>query len=102
MTASLGIWAEGPSSTGVLYRWEADHGSGGSGFVAFDPVSRQFRPIDATGTPLGNLVLDGTSGDTTGSADGTDRKLLTQVATSILRAYARSGEPPATAHAHFY
>ncbi len=102
MTASLGIWAEGPLTGGVLYRWEADHGDGGSGFVAFDPASRRFRPADHSGNVLGDLVIDGTDGETTGSAEGIDRRVLTHVASAILRAYARAGEPPATAHAHYY
>jgi hypothetical protein len=102
VTASLGIWAEGSLPGGILYRWEADHGDGGSGFVAFDPVSRQFRPADRSGDVIGNLIVDGVSGESTGSAAGVDRGLLTKVATSILRAYQRSGEPPETAHAHFY
>ncbi len=59
MTASLGIWAEGESAGGILYRWEADHGSGGSGFVHFDPTCRRIRPVDGSGGPLGDLVIDG-------------------------------------------
>ncbi|GGQ71029.1 hypothetical protein [Couchioplanes azureus] len=102
MTASLGIWAEASSSAGVLYRWEADHGTGGCGFVTFEPVSRKFRPADEAGSVLGDLVIDGNSGEATGTAESVDRSVLIKVASSILRAYVRSGEPPKTAHAHFY
>ncbi len=102
MAASIGIWAERPVPGGVLYRWEADHGNGPSGFVTFDPETRRFRPADPSGNVLGDLLIDAVSGATTGSADDVDRRLLAQVAASILRAHARSGEPPKTAHAHFH
>ncbi|BAL86474.1 hypothetical protein AMIS_12540 [Actinoplanes missouriensis 431] len=102
MPASIGIWAEQTLPSGVLYRWEADHGSGGSGFVRFEPDSQRFRPADRAGNVLGDLTVDGVSGDTTGSADGVDRTVFTQVSVSILRRYTRSGEPPKTAHAHYY
>ncbi|MBB2940909.1 hypothetical protein FB565_000613 [Actinoplanes lutulentus] len=102
MTASIGVWAEGSSPHGVLYRWEADQGAGASGFVAFDPQARRFRPADRLGNVLGDLLIDAVSGETTGSAEGVDPAGLARVAASILRAFTRSGEPPKTAHAHYY
>jgi hypothetical protein len=33
MTASSGIWAHGPAAGGVIYRWRADEGRDGEGFV---------------------------------------------------------------------
>jgi hypothetical protein len=102
MTASIGIWAEQTLPGGVLYRWEADQGSGGSGFVTFDPAAQRFRPADQAGNPLGDLVIDGVQGTLTGSADGVDQATLTKVAVSIQRRFARSGEPPKTAHAYYY
>jgi hypothetical protein len=102
VTASLGIWAEGALPRGMVYRWEADHGEGGSGFVAFDPDTRQIRPSDASGNVLGSMIINGADGEVSGSADGIDPVVLTKVAGSILRAFKRSGEAPVTAHAHFY
>ena len=46
MAFSYGIWAERPLATGTLYRWEADLGEDGSGFVIFDPVTMTVRPSD--------------------------------------------------------
>ncbi|MFC7528007.1 hypothetical protein [Actinoplanes sp. GCM10030250] len=102
MTASLGVWAEGPAPNGFLYRWEADQGAGGSGFVILDQVSWRFRPADRAGKPLGDIVVDVVGGEVTGSTDGVDRAVVVKVAASIRRAYQRSGVLPETAHAHFY
>ncbi|MEV6597120.1 hypothetical protein AB0M36_09695 [Actinoplanes sp. NPDC051346] len=46
MTASLGIWAHGAGADGVIYRWVADEGQGGEGFVYFNPALKTFRPWD--------------------------------------------------------
>ncbi|MGA5305411.1 hypothetical protein ACPCHT_36295 [Nucisporomicrobium flavum] len=100
MTASIGIWAHGDlTGDHVLYRWEADQDAG---FVAFEVATRRFRPADAGGRPIGDLVLDVVSGDLTGAADGVNQRLLSQVVASILRGYARVGGPPPTAHAYYH
>jgi hypothetical protein len=101
MTASLGIWAHGPAADGVIYRWEADEGRDGQGFVYFNPASKAFRPWDGSGF-IGDLTVDGDTGDVEGAADEVDRRLFMQVVGAILRAYAKSGEVPVTAHAYFH
>jgi hypothetical protein len=100
MTASIGIWATGDTSEPVvLYRWEAD---GGSGFVAFEVEGRRFRPADENGQTIGDLVYDAELGESSGRADGVDRRLFSQVVAAILRAHRRAGSVPATAHAYYY
>lgn len=101
MTASLGIWAHFAAPDGVTYRWAADEGRDGTGFLHFDPAANVFRPSDGAHT-IGDLRIDGGTGDVTGSADGVDVRILVKVATAILRAYAKSGDVPETAHAYFY
>ena len=100
MTASIGIWAQGDAAGDlVLYRWEAGQDRG---FVTFEVPTRKFRPSDGNGQPIGNLLLDAVTGDTNGMATGVDGRLFSQIAAAILRAYARAGKPPATAHAYYY
>lgn len=100
MTASIGVWAQGDASgEQVLYRWEADQDSG---FVTFEVPTRRFRPADGSGQPVGDLLFDGAAGESLGAAAGVDRRLFAQVVAAILRAYARAGKAPTTAHAHYY
>jgi hypothetical protein len=101
MTASLGIWAHRRAADGVIYRWTADEGRDGAGCVYFDPAAKQFRPWDGSGF-MGDLTVNGDTGDVEGAADGVDRTLFIQVAAAILRAYARTGDVPETAHAYFH
>jgi hypothetical protein len=101
MTASVGIWAQGSTAGGMTYRWEADEGRDGRGLIHFDPASKVLRPWDGSDF-IGDLTVDGDSGDVTGAAEGVDRALFLQVAGAILRAYAKSGEVPETAHAYFH
>jgi hypothetical protein len=101
MTASLGIWANGPAAGGVIYRWEADKGRDGKGFVYFEPTSKVFRPWDGAGF-VGDLTVNADTGDVDGTADDVDPKLFMQVVGAILRACAKSGKAPQTAHAYFH
>jgi hypothetical protein len=100
VTASIGIWAQGePTGDRVLYRWDADQQSG---FVTFDVPTRSFRPADDSGGPIGDLLFNAVTGESSGAATGVDRRLFSQVVAAILRSYARAGKAPTTAHAHYY
>jgi hypothetical protein len=100
MTASIGIWAQGATSDDiVLYRWGADEETG---FVTFEAGTRRLRPADPTGQPIGDLLFDPEAGEPSGTADGVNRRLFTQVVVAILRAYRRAGSAPTTAHAYYY
>lgn len=100
MTASIGIWAEGDTDVPiVLYRWEAD---GEAGFVTFEVETRTLRPAGSGGQPIGDLRYDPEVGETSGGAEGVNRRLFDQVVVAILRAYRRAGSAPATAHAYYY
>jgi hypothetical protein len=101
MAFSLGVWAQGTASGGTVYRWEADQGESGTGFVLFDSGLRTIRPSDGRGVPLGSLVVDAAAGHATGDAEGVDRSLVLKVAAAILKAYSRSGDVPETAHAYY-
>jgi hypothetical protein len=100
MTAALGIWRQRTTAGRVLYRWETD--TKAQGFLLFVPETRTFRPADEAGQPLGDYVVDAASGEEAGHAEGLDRTVFLQAMASILRAYARTGEAPATAHATYY
>jgi hypothetical protein len=102
MTASLGVWASGPVAGGVLYRWEADRGEGGTGFVVFDEQAQTVRPTGADGSPQGTLVVDLAASQSTGETEGVSRSLVLKVAASIRKAYRRVGGVPETAHATYY
>jgi hypothetical protein len=101
MTASLGIWAHGPAVDGVIYRWEADEGRDGRGLVYFEPASKVFRPWDGSRF-IGDLMVNGDTGESTGTAKDIDPTLFMQVVGAIVRAYAKAGEAPTTAHAYFH
>jgi hypothetical protein len=98
MAFSYGIWAERPVASGMLYRWEADLGDDGSGFVVFDSVSMIVRPSDGDGTPLGTLAVDGGTGELDGDSAGVDRVKFVQVASAILREHSKLGSIPPSAH----
>jgi hypothetical protein len=102
MTASLGVWAAGPVAGGTLYRWEADRGEGGNGFVVFDDQAQTIRPSDAEGTPRGTLVVDVAAVESAGATEGVSPSLVLKVAAAIVKAYRRAGKVPDTAHAYFY
>jgi hypothetical protein len=101
MAMSLGIWAERTFPDGALYRWEGDQGESGRGFVMFDAAAQTIRPAAADGGASGTLLVNGATGEVTGASDGLDRATFMQVAAAILKAYAKTGEAPATAHAYF-
>lgn len=101
MTFSLGVWAERTFPEGHLYRWESDQGHSGTGFVLFDAETQTVRPADAKGDVVGSLTVNGETGEVAGAPDGVDRANFMRVAASILRAHSKSGEVPATAHAHY-
>ncbi|WP_306215232.1 hypothetical protein [Actinoplanes sp. RD1] len=99
MVASIGVWAQGDTTGAqVLYRWEAEQQQG---YVLFEPAPRAFRPADDTGTPIGDLRIDASADETTGTADGVNRALLGEAVVAILRGYSKAGAPPATAHAYY-
>jgi hypothetical protein len=102
MTASLGVWASGPVAGGTLYRWEADRGDGGNGFVVFDDQAQTIRPSDAEGIPQGTFVVDVAAAESSGATDGVSPSLVLKVAASIGKAYRRAGKIPETAHAYYY
>jgi hypothetical protein len=98
MAFSYGIWAERPMANGTLFRWEADLGEDGSGFVIFDPVTVTVRPSDGDGGLLGTLAMNGGTGELDGDSDGVDRVKFVQVASAILREHSKLGEIPSSAH----
>jgi hypothetical protein len=98
---NLGVWRQGPVLGGVLYRWVADEGQNGSGFVVLDLDREVLRPADAEGRLLGDLSVDCGTGVVAGAADGVDRRAFMQVFAALLRARARSGPTPETAHAYY-
>jgi hypothetical protein len=102
MTASLGVWASGPVPGGTLYRWEADRGEGGNGFVVFDDQAQRVWPSDADGHPQGTFVVDMAAAESAGATEGVSPSLVLKVAASILKAYRRAGKIPETAHAYYY
>jgi hypothetical protein len=84
----------------VLYRWEADNQTG---FVTFEAATQRIRPAEQSGQPIGYLLYDAAAGEAFGTAAGdVERRLFSQIVAAILRAYRRSGSPPATAHAYYY
>ncbi len=101
MAYSLGIWADRAVPGGTLYRWEADQGQGGSGFLVVDFPSRTVRPSDRNGTALGDLVLDGESGMVSGGTEGISPGLFLKVAAAILKAFAKDDRIPRTAHTYY-
>jgi hypothetical protein len=101
MAFSLGVFAVRTTSGGTFYRWESDQGQSGTGFVLFNAENQTVRPSDAKGDVVGTLVVDGRSGELTGVSDGIDRANFMRVAASILKAHAKTGEVPATAHAYY-
>ena len=98
MTFSYGIWAERPVASGMLYRWEADLGDDGAGFVVFDSVTMTVRPSNADGNLLGSLAMNGNKGELDGASEGVDRVKFIQVASAILREHSKLGRIPASAH----
>jgi hypothetical protein len=98
MAFSYGIWAERPVSGGMLYRWEADLGEDGSGFVVFHSDTMTVRPSDRDGHLLGSLAINGGTGDLHGDSDGIDRTKFVQVASAIIREHSKLGKVPTSAH----
>jgi hypothetical protein len=98
---SLGVWAVGRTPAGTVYRWEADQGQSGTGFVLFDADARTIRPSDREGNPQGSYVVDFAASQENGDTDGIDRSLVIRVGGSILKAFGRAGEIPETAHAYY-
>lgn len=98
---NLGVWRLWVVSRGTLYRWVGDQGESGAGFVVLDADADTLRPADSDGRPIGDLTVDCRTGAVSGTADGIDRGALMQVAAAMVRARARSGADPETAHAYF-
>jgi hypothetical protein len=98
---NLGVWRHALLEHGAVYRWEGDQGRSGSGFVVLDADRETVRPSDAEGRVIGDLVADCRSVEISGSADGIDRAAFTQVVAALLRARAKSGATPETAHAYY-
>ncbi|GAB2597880.1 hypothetical protein Aab01nite_73620 [Paractinoplanes abujensis] len=98
---NLGVWRQALLPHGALYRWEGDQGRSGSGFVVVDSRAGTVRPAGRAGEPVGELAADLRTAAVSGASDGVDRSAFLQVVAAILRARARSGEWPETAHAHY-
>src|SRR3954470_17163976 len=98
---NLGVWRQGVVPHGVLYRWVGDQGESGTGFVVLDADAETLRPADSDGRPIGDLVVDCRNAAVSGAAEGVDQRALMQVAAALLRARARSGSVPETAHAYY-
>jgi hypothetical protein len=101
MNYSVGIWAHAEVPHGMVYRWEADGGDSGTGFVLLETADRTVRPSDANGNVLGTLVLDAETGDLTGEAPGINRAAFARTAAAIIKRYLAAGKAPQTAHTYF-
>jgi hypothetical protein len=98
---SIGVWAHAQVPHGVVYRWEADGGQNGTGFVLLETSTPAVRPCDGNGDVIGDLVLDADSGKMTGTAAGIDRAAFSRTAAAILKSFLKTGQVPQTAHAYF-
>jgi hypothetical protein len=96
---NLGVWRQSDLPDGVLYRWAGDEGRSGTGFVLLDAERETIRPADAQGQPVGDLSVDCRSRTSSGAAAGIDEAAFMQVVAALLRARARVGAVPETAHA---
>jgi hypothetical protein len=101
MTFYLRIWAQREIDGGTLYRWEADEGASGSGYVIFDSVALSVRPSDGDASMVGDLVVDGALGEVRGSAEGVNRAGFVRVAAAIVKTYRRTGTVRDAAHAYY-
>ncbi|GAA1817500.1 hypothetical protein HC028_21090 [Planosporangium flavigriseum] len=101
MNWSIGIWAQAQLPRGVMYRWEADGGEGGTGFVLLETLKPTVWPCDGNGDAIGDLVLHADSGNATGDAAGIDRGAFTRVTAATLKAFLKTRQVPQTAHVYF-
>jgi hypothetical protein len=85
----------------VVYRWEADGGDSGSGFVLLQTATGKVRSCDASGQALGTLAMSADDGDLTGETDGVHRPTFMRIAAAILGSFIQTGTPPQTAHRYF-
>lgn len=101
MNYSVGIWAHGQVPNGVVYRWEADGGTGGNGFVLLETATKAVRPCDSTGRILGTLAVNADTGDLTGETSEVDRTAFLRTAAAIIKRFLATGTAPETAHSYF-
>src|SRR4051794_7301930 len=98
---SIGIWAHAEVPGGVVYRWEADGGDSGTGFVLLDTAGNTVRPCNAEGQTIRSLVMDASTGDVTGEAPGINRTTFVKTAAAVLKRYLAAGKAPETAHTYY-
>jgi hypothetical protein len=98
---SVGIWAGERLPGGVVYRWEADGGAGGSGFVFLETATRTVRPCTVSGEPIGDLAFKADEGGLSGDAPTVNKAVFARAAAAILKNYLKEGEVPQTAHVYF-
>lgn len=101
MNYSVGIWAHAEVPNGVVYRWEADGGDSGTGFVLLDTAGNTVRPCTADGHTIGSLALNAGTGDITGEAPGINRATFVKTAAAVLKQYLATGTAPQTAHTYY-
>jgi hypothetical protein len=101
MNYSIGIWAHAEVPRGVVYRWEADGGDSGTGFVLLDTAGSTVRPSNGEGQTVGSLVMDASTGDVTGEAPGINRTTFVKTAAAVLKRYLAAGKAPETAHTYY-
>lgn len=97
MAYSVRITRTGYDGAVAFYEWESTHGR--SGHVRLDARTATFRPVDASGTPIGTMSFRRGDGDVTNPEAGAVNDFLT-VVSGILKRW-KETEPPETAHQYF-
>jgi len=94
---SVRITRIGYDGARAVYEWESTNGL--SGHVGVDLPAGIFRPVDASGAPIGAMSFRKGGGDVTNPEAGAVSDFLTVVG-GILKRW-KEAEPPETAHLYF-
>jgi hypothetical protein len=97
----LGIFKVMPVPVGAVYRWEADGGDSGRGYVLFDAERLSVRPCAEDGTPISDVAVSGAELRLSGAGTPVDRLKLVRVAGAIMAKFRSTGEVPETAHKYY-
>lgn len=97
MAYSVRITRVGYDGERAVYEWESTNGP--SGHVGVDIPAAIFRPVDASGAPIGMMSFRRGDGDVTHPEAGAVNDFLT-VVSGIIKRW-QEPEPPETAHRYF-
>ncbi|GAA1972167.1 hypothetical protein [Catenulispora subtropica] len=97
MAYSVRITRIGYDGASAVYEWESTNGP--SGHVGLDVRTATFRPVDATGAPIGTMSFRKGDGDVSNPEAGAVTDFLT-VVSGIIKRW-KEAEPPETAHQYF-